>query len=78
MRGLYRAFSSRRAFERAQRAARLGSRPLARSGRIERLPWPMSGWTSTRDLPAPPEETFRDWWKRERGDRRRRARPLAP
>ena len=68
MRGLYRAFSSRRAFETAQRAARLGSRPLARRGRIERLPWPMSGWTSTRDLPAPPKETFRDWWKRERGD----------
>ena len=68
MRGLYRAFSSRRAFERAQRAARLGSRPLARRGRIERLPWPMSGWTSTRDLPEPPKETFRDWWKRERGD----------
>jgi iron-sulfur cluster protein len=68
MRGMYRAFSSRRAYERAQQVARLGSRPLARRGRIERLPWPLSGWTSTRDLPEPPAETFREWWRRERGD----------
>jgi L-lactate dehydrogenase complex protein LldF len=67
MRAMYRAFSSRRAYERAQRAARLGSRPLGRRGRIERLPWPLSGWTATRDLPAPPRETFREWWRRERG-----------
>jgi L-lactate dehydrogenase complex protein LldF len=68
MRGLFRAFSSARAFERAQAAARLGSRPLSRKGRIARLPWPLSGWTDTRDLPAPPAETFREWWRRERGD----------
>jgi L-lactate dehydrogenase complex protein LldF len=67
MKGLYRAFASRRSFERAQRAARL-ARPLARGGRITRLPWPLSGWTATRDLPEPPAETFRDWWKRERGE----------
>jgi L-lactate dehydrogenase complex protein LldF len=74
MKGLYRAFASRRSFERAQRAARL-ARPLARGGRITRLPWPLSGWTATRDLPAPPAETFRDWWKRERGDAPRRHTP---
>jgi iron-sulfur cluster protein len=67
MKGLFRAFSSARAFERAQAAARLGSRPLVRQGRIRRLPWPLSGWTDTRDLPEPPAETFRDWWRRERG-----------
>jgi iron-sulfur cluster protein len=68
MKGMYRAFSSRRAYERAQRIARLGSRPLARRGRIERLPWPLSGWTGTRDMPEPPAETFREWWRRERGN----------
>jgi L-lactate dehydrogenase complex protein LldG len=67
MKGLFRAFSSRRSFEAAQRAARLG-RPLARRGRITRLPWPLSGWTDTRDLPVPPAESFRDWWRRERGE----------
>jgi L-lactate dehydrogenase complex protein LldF len=68
MRALFRTFSSRRAYERAQRAGALAGRPLARRGRIERLPWPLSGWTATRDLPAPPAETFRDWWRSERGD----------
>jgi L-lactate dehydrogenase complex protein LldF len=69
MRALYRAFASRRSFERAQRAARLGARPLARRGCIERLPWPLAGWTITRDLPEPPAQSFRDWWRRERGER---------
>ena len=76
MRALHRAFSSRRAYERAQAAARLGARPVARRGRIERLPWPLSGWTATRDLPEPPKETFREWWTRERG--KGTARPAPP
>jgi iron-sulfur cluster protein len=75
MRAMYRAFSSARAFERAQRAARLGSRPLVRHGRIGRLPWPLSGWSATRDLPEPPKETFRDWWRRERGGPKTPAEP---
>ena len=78
MRAMYRAFSSRRAYERAQRVARLGARPLGRRGRIERLPWPLSGWTSTRDMPEPPAETFRDWWQRERGDSAHERVPTAP
>jgi L-lactate dehydrogenase complex protein LldF len=50
----------------AQRAA-AGSRFLvARSGRIRRLPPPLSGWTETRDAPAPPRESFRAWWARTR------------
>jgi ferredoxin len=68
MKAMYRAFASRRAYERAQRVARLGARPLGRRGRIERLPSPLSGWTGTRDFPEPPAETFRDWWRRERGE----------
>ena len=35
MRAMYRAFSTRAAFERAQKAARLGAKPLARGGRID-------------------------------------------
>ncbi len=66
MRGLYRAFSSRRGYERAQRLARSLSRPLARDGRITRAPGPLAGWTSSRDLPAPAKESFRDWWRRNR------------
>jgi L-lactate dehydrogenase complex protein LldF len=61
------AMRSPRRFAWAIRLLRI-SRPLARRRRwIGRLPWPASTWTSTRDLPAPPTETFREWWLRERG-----------
>jgi L-lactate dehydrogenase complex protein LldF len=48
-------------WSRAQRLARFG-RLLARRGRIRSLPWPLSRWTSARDAPVPPQQTFRDWW----------------
>jgi L-lactate dehydrogenase complex protein LldF len=58
----------------AQRAGRLG-RLVARDkpgepGRIRSVPPPLSGWTASRDIPAPPPETFRDWWGRTRGAKR--------
>ncbi len=28
------------------------------------LPWPGTRWTSARDLPLPPAESFRQWWRR--------------
>ena len=51
----------------AQRAGAAGRRLAGRSGRIRRLPPPLSGWTDTRDAPAPPPESFRAWWARTRG-----------
>jgi L-lactate dehydrogenase complex protein LldF len=69
MQAMARIFASRRRYEAAQQAARVGAWPLSRDGRIERtLPGPMRAWTQARDLPAPPAETFRQWWRRERGD----------
>ena len=53
----------------AQHGAWLGGRLVARSGRIRRLPRPLSAWTDTRDAPAPPRESFRAWWARTRGTR---------
>jgi L-lactate dehydrogenase complex protein LldF len=69
MAALGRIFLTRRRFEAAQTAARLGAWPLTRDGRIERrLPGPLKGWTAVRDLPAPPAQSFRAWWaERERG-----------
>ncbi len=32
------------------------------------LPGPPGAWTNARDLPVPPTQTFRDWWKAERGN----------
>jgi L-lactate dehydrogenase complex protein LldF len=50
-----------RLYAAAQRATRL-SRLAGRRGRG--LPPPLNGWTASRDLPNPPEQTFRDWWAR--------------
>jgi L-lactate dehydrogenase complex protein LldF len=64
---LGRTFAHRRRYEAAQKLARLGSRPLSRDGRIEaRLPGPLKGWMAVRDLPAPPAQSFRDWWRANR------------
>jgi iron-sulfur cluster protein len=78
MKGLYRAFSSRAGYERAQRLARAASRPVARRGRITRAPGPLAGWTMSRDLPAPARESFRDWWRRTRGEPERAAPRIEP
>jgi len=63
MRTMAGVLGDRRRYELAQRAVRAGSWPLSRDGRIERrLPGPLAGWTAVRDLPAPPRQTFREWW----------------
>ena len=64
MRSLARVFASRRLYEGAQRAARAGRGPL---GRLGAAPGPLSGWTRTRDLPPVASQSFRDWWRAERG-----------
>jgi L-lactate dehydrogenase complex protein LldF len=79
MRALFHTFSSRSRYEWAQRLARAAARPLARGAArtISHAPPPLSGWTSSRDLPAPARETFREWWRRTRGGHRS-TRPAAP
>ena len=55
----------------------LGERVAGLAGRLGRgrgmpggrralswLPWPGSRWTQARDLPLPPTESFRSWWRR--------------
>ena len=59
--------ASPKRFAAAQRGGRLG-KMLSRGGVIRRLPPPLSGWTQARDAPVPAAETFRQWWRRERGD----------
>jgi L-lactate dehydrogenase complex protein LldF len=67
MRTVARIFSDRRLYEAAQKAARIGQWPLARSGAIHRLPGKLAGWTEARDLKPVPEQTFREWWKSRNG-----------
>ncbi|WP_037322578.1 lactate utilization protein B [Amycolatopsis thermoflava] len=58
----------------AERGMGLAGRLLGRFGRkvmpggrraLGRLPWPGSLWSNARDVPAPPAESFRAWWRRE-------------
>jgi L-lactate dehydrogenase complex protein LldF len=67
-RALSKVMSSPRLWRLAQRAAGLG-RFLARGKPTmpATLPPPASKWTSTRDLPTPPKETFTQAWAREHG-----------
>jgi L-lactate dehydrogenase complex protein LldF len=51
-----RIFASRRAYERAQRLARLGRFPVG----------PLRAWAKSRELPDVPSQTFRDWWREQR------------
>ena len=72
------AFSDAARLGAAERAASTGSRLLGRflrreapDGRrpITHLPWFGTRWTEARDLPAPPRQSFRQWWASGRGRR---------
>ena len=64
---LAKVFSDRQRFEGAQKFARVGQWPLARGGAIRRLPGKLAGWTEVRDLKPLPDQTFREWWRANRG-----------
>ncbi|HEX2706165.1 MAG TPA: LutB/LldF family L-lactate oxidation iron-sulfur protein [Candidatus Lustribacter sp.] len=56
-----------RRFEAAQKAATTGRKLMPGTTHLGALPWPLARWANARDVPMPPRETFRSWWKRERG-----------
>jgi L-lactate dehydrogenase complex protein LldF len=58
------AMGSSRRFAMAEKALAAGRVVANSDHRITALPWPGSRWTASRDLPAPPKETFRQWWAR--------------
>jgi L-lactate dehydrogenase complex protein LldF len=66
MRAAAAAMASPGRFSLLERAMKLG-RLLGRSGRIRSVPGPgAAAWFGARDMPPPPQETFREWWSRER------------
>lgn len=60
---LAKVFANSQRFERAQQLARLGQRLFTRGGVIDRLPGPLSGWTTMRDVFPVAPQTFREWWR---------------
>ena len=70
MKGAAWMFSDHRRWEKAQKGAELSGRALGKKDTIGRLPGPLSAWSDARDAPTPPAESFRSWWKREKGDPR--------
>jgi L-lactate dehydrogenase complex protein LldF len=79
MRGASWVFGDARRTALAERAAGWSGRVVTAVSRralpggrtaIGRLPWPGSLWTDARDLPSPPRESFRAWWRRTDGGRR--------
>ena len=60
---LAKVFASRVAYEQAQKVGKVGQWPLAEDGFITWLPGLLSGWTAMRDMPAMPQQTFRQWWE---------------
>jgi L-lactate dehydrogenase complex protein LldF len=66
MAAMARVFASRRAYEAAQRAARLGRGPLAGAA--------LRPWTRSRELPEVPSQSFREWWRSRPEQRRAQSR----
>jgi L-lactate dehydrogenase complex protein LldF len=60
---LAKVFGNRIAYEQAQKVGKVGQWPLAEEGYITWLPGLLSGWTAMRDMPALPQQTFREWWE---------------
>ncbi len=55
--------SDAKRFAAVEKALPLGRLVAGKDAVISHLPPPLSAWTKSRDVPAPPRESFRAWWK---------------
>ncbi len=53
---------SRRRFEAGSSVGKIVSSPLKKDGWLKKAPPPISGWTDSRDFPAPAKQTFGKWF----------------
>lgn len=64
-------FEGPKRFALAQHLGRMGQSPLVHEGKISHLPGPLAGWSSGRDMPSLPKQSFRKWWQeRAKGQRK--------
>jgi L-lactate dehydrogenase complex protein LldF len=59
-------FEHPRQYEAAQRLARSGQGLFEKDGKLVNLPGMAAGWTQFRDLRPLPQQSFREWWKKNR------------
>lgn len=64
MAGAKTMFSSGKVLGLAERGLPLGRLASGRSHKISWLPGLVGGWTKYRDVPEPPKQAFRHWWKK--------------
>lgn len=64
MKGAATVMSSGRLLGLAERGLPLGRGLAGADGKLTRLPGLAGGWTDERDVPAPPRESFRQWWRK--------------
>ena len=67
-------FADHRRYEAAEKLATTGGKALrspllGRKEVLRQLPPPLNAWSGARDVPVPPLESFRAWWKRTEGGR---------
>ena len=67
MLGAKKLFTSGKMMSIAERGLPMSRLISGRKHRITAVPGIVSGWTAYRDIPEPPKESFRNWWKKEKG-----------
>jgi L-lactate dehydrogenase complex protein LldF len=67
MRGAEWAFSDGAHLNLLEKGLPVGRLAAGRDKVIKKLPGLAGKWTQSRDIPAPPGQSFRQWWAKEHG-----------
>lgn len=65
--GAKKLFTSGKMMSIAERGLPMSRLISGRKHKITAVPGIVGGWTAYRDIPEPPKESFRNWWKKEKG-----------
>ena len=66
MYGAKKLFSSGKMMAAAERGLPMSRLISGKKHKITKVPGIVGGWTDYRDIPEPPKESFRNWWKKEK------------
>ena len=67
MLGAKKLFTSGKMMSIAERGLPMSRLITGRKHKTTAVPGIVGGWTAYRDIPEPPKESFRNWWKKEKG-----------